>query len=175
MKNKFLQEKLSNKKTLEIDITSLLDILVILLVFLLKAYNPDESVLHVVENLSLPFSDSKKIREVYITVQVDRKNQIWMDNEKIGVIEKKTNHGRIEILYESLVKEKGRFRKEQEEKFIREGLELDTKVIDDKLKKMNIVLDRDIPYVVLKNIMYTSTLTGIDQFKFIVMGSSDGV
>ena len=127
MKNKFLKEKLSNKKKLEIDITSLLDILVILLVFLLKAYNPDESILHVVENLTLPFSDSKKIRELYITVQVDKNRQIWIDNEKIGVIGKDLKNGKIEILHASLMREKEKYRKEEEEKFSKEGLEVDEK------------------------------------------------
>ena len=55
-----------------------LDILVILLVFLLKAYNPDESVLQIVEDLTLPFSDSRKIREDSITIQLD-KNKTSLD------------------------------------------------------------------------------------------------
>ena len=116
MKSAYLKKKFSKKKKqLEIDITSLLDILVILLVFLIKAYNPDDATLRLVENLELPSSSSKKIRELSITIQVDKNRQIWVENKNIGVLDENSTDDKIEALYMSLKNEKSILQKKQRE------------------------------------------------------------
>lgn len=48
-----------NKGAPDIDITSLLDVLVILLVFLLKSYNASDLTLDLVDNVKLPSSNTR--------------------------------------------------------------------------------------------------------------------
>ena len=168
MQSQFLKDRANKKKNFDVDITPLLDILVILLIFLIKAYNPDESTLDVVENLNLPFSDSREIRQISVTVQVNKDRVIWVEGEKVGEILEKTGES-IPILLSVLKREKERLNKEnrvvatvEEEKVERE----------DKIKRVNIVLDKNLPYKILRKVMHTSTLAGFNRFKFIVIGAS---
>lgn len=68
-KRTFIKRK---RRESELDITSLLDILVILLVFLLKSYNSSELKVNVVDNLNLPSSESRELR-------------VHMSNQKIDL------------------------------------------------------------------------------------------
>ena len=168
VQSSFLKKRKLKKKNLEIDITSLLDILVILLVFLLRAYNPDESVLQIVENLTVPFSDSRKIREDSITVQLDKDRQIWVEDKKIGVVRDDRNP-RIDKLYTLLVSERKKREKDGEGRELASGGEAEK-----KMKRINIVLDEELPYLFLKKIMRTADSAGFDKFKFVVVGDGEG-
>ncbi|MGH1469517.1 MAG: hypothetical protein ACRBBP_11715, partial [Bdellovibrionales bacterium] len=55
----FKRKKKRNYEVEDIDITSLLDILVILLVFLLKSFNDSDLTLDLVNELALPYSMSR--------------------------------------------------------------------------------------------------------------------
>ena len=168
MQSSYLKKKRLKKKNLEIDITSLLDILVILLVFLLRAYNPDESVLQIVENLTLPFSDSRNIREESITIQLDKDKQIWVEKEKIGVV-KGNKNPKIDTLHEALIKERDRLEKVDVARDPASQLE-----VKKKIERVNIVLDQDLPYLFLKKVMFTANSAGFNKFKFVVMGNGGG-
>ena len=167
MQSRFLKKrKLSRKKALEIDITSLLDILVILLVFLLRTYNPDETTLSIVADLIVPTSDSKKVREDSVTVQVDKDRGIWVEDIEIGTLEPGSGD-RVEVLYGSLREHKERLMGEDRGPALTKEEESEHM---DALKRINIILDQDLPYEVLRKVMHTSSLAGFDRFKFIVMG-----
>ena len=165
MQSSFLKKRNLKKKNLEIDITSLLDILVILLVFLLRAYNPDESILKIAENITLPFSDSRKIREKSITVQLDKNRKIWVEDKKIGLVKGDKNQ-KIEKLYRILLKERKKVGSVEINRDPASELE-----IKKKTERINIVLDQGLPYLFLKKIMYTANLAGFNKFKFIVVGN----
>ena len=168
MQSSFLKKKRQKKKNLELDITSLLDILVILLVFLLRAYNPDESALQLVENLTLPFSESRKIREESITVQLDKNKNIWIEKEEIGTVRSGKNP-KIDSLYKALLDQRKKLEKEATERGI--ASETENKK---KIERINIVLDQELPYLFLKKIMYTANAAGFNKFKFVVIGSGGG-
>ena len=55
------QKRKNKREVLDVDITSLLDILVILLVFLLKSYNSSGVTLTIPEGIVLPDSKSQSI------------------------------------------------------------------------------------------------------------------
>ena len=81
---KSIRKRIKRKKMspVDIDITSLLDILVIMLVFLLKSYNSSGVVLNVPKNLKLPTSESQNINTYGVIVQVSP-TTIWVDNKVI--------------------------------------------------------------------------------------------
>ncbi len=134
---------------MELEITSLLDILVILLVFLLKSYNPSDYKLNLKENISLADSNRRNLGVHALTIQVDQKHQIWFENENLGTINtSETNH---QLLLSKL--------KEQAEK------------TEDKEKTLNLIFDKSIDYKNIKHIMHTAALSGHNQFKFIVQGN----
>ncbi|MBT7610843.1 MAG: hypothetical protein HN576_13865 [Bacteriovoracaceae bacterium] len=153
MLRKFKKE---NKEVLDLDITSLLDILVILLVFLLKSYNASDLKIDLVENMSLPNSRSTTLGNQSIIVQVNRNRKIFINNKLIGKY--KDGVDTIPILFSKLVNSK-----------IPSNIS-DKNIIKTKTKKINIVLDKSLPYKVLSRVMHTSALAGFPEFKFIVQG-----
>ena len=158
-------KRLSRKKPkeLEVDITSLLDILVILLVFLLKSYNPTDLKLDVVKNLTLPNSESKTLGHTATTVQVSAQKEFWIDNKKIGTLSI-TGTEKFDQLFNELVK-----RKEIQDK--KESMRTVASTKEQKKNnKINLVFDQSLPYEVIQKIMHTSSIAGYTEYKFIVQG-----
>ena len=140
------------KEDMELDITSLLDVLVILLVFLLKSYNASDLKLDLVKDLVVPSSDARKLGHHSIIVQVDSNKKLFVNKKKIGSI---TSGGEIQVLLAEL-------------KAIRESKKTPEEKKD---KRINLVFDQKLPYKVVKSVMHTSAIAGYTEFKFIVQGN----
>lgn len=152
-------------EAMEIDITSLLDILVILLVFLLKSYNSSGVVLNVPKGIELPTSTSSSLNTAAVIIQVSA-DKIYVDDRVIldtaNLPDKTYDEGgrRIVPLFNELVKKK-------------DEIKLLEKSSDQAKKfsgKINMVVDKKIKYSYLKKLMYTSATAGYKSFKFVVMG-----
>jgi biopolymer transport protein ExbD len=162
--------KKENKEVLELDITSLLDILVILLVFLLKSYNASDLTIDLAQQVTLPDSRSSVLGNQSIIVQVNRNRDIFINNKLVGTYIGKSE--RIAILYKELKDHKQLI--EAEISSTRKPANVTEKDIrtrkKDRLKKVNIVLDKSLPYSVLSKVMHTAASAGFPEFKFIVQG-----
>ncbi|MBK25821.1 MAG: hypothetical protein CME70_17610 [Halobacteriovorax sp.] len=158
------QSKVARKKEeMDVDITSLLDILVILLVFLLKSYNASDLKLEPAEKIELPSSKSQALGRHSVIIQVSSEKDIWIDNEKIGKLS--DNGDKIDILFDQLKK-----MKEKEEESLRSIASLEERKKKES-KQVNLVLDQSLPYQVVRRVMHTSALAGYPEFKFIVQGN----
>lgn len=154
-----------SSRVFEIDITSLLDILVILLVFLLKSYNSSGVTLDVPKDIKLPDSNSQTLNSAGVMIQVS-KDKLWVDSETILDSENPPKrlydqgNRRIIPLYDTLVK------KVEEIKTLR-------KQQPDVAKKFsgvaNLIVDKTIKYSYVKKIMYTCAAAGFKQYKFVVL------
>lgn len=160
------------KEDFEIDITSLLDILVILLVFLLKSYNPSDLKLDVVGKLELPASDARALGSTNVMVQIDKNFEVYINNDKIGQLSTSSPEN-VGFLYQELEK-----MKVVEDKKIDEIAAKNPGVLSDEdiqkrkeAKKINFVMHKELPYGVMRKVMHTATLAGFPQFKFIVKGN----
>ena len=176
-RNRSIRNRGKRKKigAVEIDITSLLDILVILLVFLLKSYNASDLKLEVAKNIELPTSKSSQLGNMAVIVQVSGEKDIWINNRKIGRYLASTNDEKIEILYSAL-EEEGK----KQDEVIKDLETTVSTTTSDKgalatrkanRKRVNIVMDQAVPYEVLRRVMHTSALAGFPEFKFIVQGN----
>ena len=149
MRKKNRREK---KEPLDLDITSLLDILVIMLVFLLKSFNASELELTPVKNLTIPNSASRSFGHRAIQIQVNRNKEVYINNQKVGVIS--SSAAELEFLKIKLT---------------------ELKKIDETDKKkndiINIILDEKLNYKIMEQVMHTSALAGFSQFKFVVQGN----
>lgn len=165
MRMKRFKKLKREKEPMEVDITSLLDILTILLVFLLQSYNASDLTLDVADKIELPKSNSQEYGHASVIVQVGKDYDLWINNHKIG--KASTGGDKIEILYDELLKEKEKEKKELEQSrtVASNGKEPEEK------KTINLVLDQSVPFEVLKKVMHTSTLAGYPEFKFIVQGN----
>ena len=101
----------NKRESFEIDITSLLDILVILLVFLLKSYNSSGVTVDIPKEISIPMSSTQDLNNAGVMIQVSQK-KIWVDSETILDLDENPKriydqgNKRIISLYDILVKKK---------------------------------------------------------------------
>lgn len=169
MRNRAIRKRTtrSKKEPLEVDITSLLDILVILLVFLLKSYSTSNIVIDVPKDIILPNSQSESPNSEGTIIQIS-KEKIWVDSNEIvdyknnPELKKIYDHGgRLVVpLYDELTK-------------IKESVELTNKQanLDKKFSGIvNLVVDKEIKYIEIKRILYTTAEAGFKSYKFVVLG-----
>ena len=151
---------------MNIEITSLLDILVILLAFLLNVYSGSNLELNLVEDLKLPPSESSLLGNKTVIIQVDRHREIWIDGRNIGGIYEWEDEERIAVLFEALAEKRKSIREEE----IARKIATESNIQEDTNRRINIVLDEELPYDVVHKVMHTSALAGFTKFKFIVQG-----
>lgn len=149
---KFLKRKKSFEIE-ELDITSLLDVLVILLVFLLQNMANSELSLDLVNDLSLPITESRGVSEPGFILQVNAEKEIYVNNKYIDSIRSPKVIPRK--LFKFLKDEKQRQLKNTTKE---EGL------------MINLVLDKSIDYKTIDFLLKSVASSGFTQFKFIVQG-----
>lgn len=171
-----LSKKIKNKRDLkepmDVDITSLLDILVILLVFLLQSYSASDLRVDLVENLSLPSSISQDLGEKTVLVQINREHKMWVNDKYIGKISAQNEI--IPELQEILNEKKKQKKAELEElKSRTPSSEIQKQALKKReanLKRINLILDEELQYSMMRKLMHTSAMAGFPEFKFIVRG-----
>ena len=174
LKSRFIRNrgKRRKKNVMDIDITSLLDIITILLVFLIRYYDSSSATLNVPSGVQLPNSITKNIITPGVVVQVSP-TTIWVDDvvvlnsAALNDMEEKNVYDmgkrRIVPLFNELVKKVDKFKEieksaEDAPKF--SGL-------------VNLIVDKSIKYTYLKKLMFTSAEAGFQKFKFIVRGENE--
>lgn len=161
------------KEPLDINITSLLDILVILLVFLIKSYNASGTLLSVAEGLEVPRSNSQSPHTTGVVVQISR-DKMWVDELVIYDFKDPSKYSRlydkskrlIVPLYNKLTQK----RKEIQ------ALEQSTNKATEFSGIINLILEKTYRYSFMKKVLNTCAMAGFKQYKFIVMrqgGDSD--
>lgn len=159
------QKRRERKGPMEIDITSLLDILVILLVFLLKSYNSSGVTVDIPKEIKLPMSDTQDLNNAGVMIQVSTK-KIWVDSETVLDLDNKPSkvydqgNRRIVPLYDVLVKKKdeiNNLNKQVPQATAFSGV-------------ANLIIDKTIKYSYVKKIMYTCAAAGFQKYKFVVLG-----
>ena len=127
---------------LQIEINSLLDVLIILLVFLLKSYNPESIKNNLVKDLVPPGINISKIAKKEISIQVNYKREIFFGKEKIGFLGDRK-------LYKKIV----------------------AKLKKKKDLKVNLYFDERISYGEIKDVMKILKKNDVRKIKLILVGS----
>ena len=127
-----------------VDITSLLDILIILLVFLLKSYNPNSFKTHIVSSLETPSLKSYTKGEEKVSIQVNNKRSVFINKMLLGSL----NDEKIEEKIKISLLNKGK----------------------EKFKDINIIVDKSVVYKELKIILAIVKDIGIKKMRFVVRG-----
>ena len=155
MKKKFQRKR--EREAVDVDITSLLDILTILLVFLLKSYNASDLKLDLTKGLEMADSDSKHMTRFAPVVQVSKEAKVFLNNKEIGRL---PASGEMAVLTEKLKEE--RTKTEKNNKVNKQQYNADL---------VNLVFDKEMDYQLVQRVMHDSALAGYSQFKFIVKGN----
>lgn len=152
--------------TFKIQITSMVDMFVILLVFLLKSYSTSPVNLTPNDKLTLPVSTSMKDPVEALKLVVSQ-NGIFVDDKKIVDVKQgdvdphdvdSTDTNFIRKLYEALDAEA---QKSKGIAKVNETMEFDGKVV--------MQADRALNYNLLRKVMYTSMMAGYSDVKIAVM------
>jgi biopolymer transport protein ExbD len=155
MKKRFQRRR--ERQEVDVDITSLLDILTILLVFLLKSYNASDLKLDLTKGLEMADSDSKVMTRYAPVVQVNKESKVFLNNKEIGRL---PASGEMILLTNKLKEE--RAKTEESNKIKKQQYNADL---------VNLVFDKEMDYQVVQRVMHNSALAGYSQFKFIVKGN----
>lgn len=150
MKKTFSGNVRRKKSFDEFDITSLLDILTILLFFLLQNYNAAELKLDVVGRLDVAESKMIMLGQEALIIQVDKDQNIYIKNEKLASLREPASYEKLE---ETLHVEKSKYT-----------------TISDEGYPINLVFDKNLDYGVIKKVMNSSASQGFTKFKLIVQG-----
>lgn len=161
------------RKELDLDINSLLDILVILLVFLLKSYSATELEIKMPKGLEIPNSKSRDYGNVAPVVKVTKTGAVYLGKEEIipDLSKAQAKNGLLAELYNRLLKIKNgqsSLNNDPGRSPAQEGV---IKKNDDKT--INLVLDKDLDYSIIRKIMHTSGSAGFGKFKFLVKGEDE--
>jgi biopolymer transport protein ExbD len=155
MKKKFSRKR--DRQEVDVDITSLLDILTILLVFLLKSYNASDLKLDLTKNLEMADSNAREMTKFAPVLQVNKEAKVFLNNKEIGRLPASGS------MFELTAALKAERAKTEE---INKG-----KLHPHKVELVNLVFDKDMDYNVVQRVMHDSALAGYSQFKFIVKGN----
>lgn len=142
-------------EAIDLDITSLLDILVILLVFLLLNYNASDLQLDLARKTNVADSESRKITHLAPVIQLNSESGLFLNNKEVGNLNSNESQS-LQNLTSKLQETKAGL--SAKDKDAQEGI------------LVNFVFDRDTNYEQIQKIMDTTARTGFTQFKFIVKG-----
>ena len=155
MKKRFSKKR--EKQEVDVDITSLLDILTILLVFLLMSYNASDLKLELENKLVMADSEAREMTKFAPVIQVNKESKVFLNNKEIGRL---PASGEMRALTSELKK-------------VREKTESDNamKTYKQNPDLVNLVFDKEMDYSIVQRVMHDSALAGYSQFKFIVKGN----
>lgn len=157
MKKRFHRRKKNNE--VDVDITSLLDILTILLVFLLQSYNSSDLKLELEKNVNLADSRAREITKFAPVVQVTKDSEVYLNNKSLGRL---PASGSMDELRTALKSQRDQTAKDNATKTARQK---------HNEELVNLVFDKDMNYEVVQRVMDDSAHAGYSQFKFIVKGN----
>ena len=148
-----------NNNSVKLNITSMMYMFTILMVFLMFSYSVEEVNINLIKGLSLPKSESQKAMKSSLTIQLSR-DMLQVDRRAVTRLRKGKFHSsqikegyQVRPLYRYLMKHKKRA----------------AKAADDKDK--NIVLfmaDKRVPFETVDQVLKTAGMAGFPNFRFTV-------
>jgi biopolymer transport protein ExbD len=152
MKPRDLHRGLDNNSVFRPQLTSLVDIMVILLFFLIQSFSVEGNLVTPSTDLELPVSTSKKPPQVYNSIHITRTNVIVNDL----VI---TTNDKIAASDDFLIKD-----------IFTLMQAIKSKSNDSATAgKLLIQADKEVPFAIVKKVMFSCSKAGFDDFKVLVI------
>lgn len=145
----------------ELNITSMLDMFTIILVFLLKQMDAEGQLITQAENLKLPGSTSQKTPEgVSLQVIVDR-NYVLVDNQQ--VVETEIVHKQDSLFVGGMIPIMEDMREKEKNAALARGEE------PEESGQVIVQLDKNLEYDIMYKVMATCGYTGFNKISFAVI------
>jgi biopolymer transport protein ExbD len=162
-------------KSFELLLTPLLDIFVIILVFLLKTYDTSIATFSLPGSIQLPVSESEKMIGEAVNVFISPEGLIIDKSQVMSFNQFIDEEGEVlgEPISDDDLSDGGRlilplFDELKLRRDAMEAINVEDTEDDEYQAIINLVSDKQIPYALLKKIMYTSTAAGYQTFKLAV-------
>lgn len=149
-------------KDFELDINSLLDILVILLVFLIKNYSVTQVSFNIPKDIKLPVSQSFSPTVDAIIIQMAKDRKVFIDDKLVVDLNSLVNHYEENGVITAVKNEL------ELKKAITQSLAQGVERMEKPKVIINLVMDSSLPYKFIRQLMNTSTVAGYKEFKFVV-------
>ena len=153
MKRKSLRRY--KKGEMHLEINSLLDILVILLVFLIKNFSATHVDLPIPKELIVPISKSFDQNQDSVTVSLTKNLDIYVNKRIVDRIDPSSSSRNINSLYNELLGERERI----QNNYKSTGFNISSVV--------NVVIDESVNYKHIRKILYTLKEAKFKEYKFI--------
>ena len=156
-------------------ITSMMDMMTIILVFLLKSYSTTDITVKPDANLMLPASSSVATPSMAVQVLI-AKNRILVDGDEVMLLDYDQTTGTIQIPDSALDPSELSY-------VLPLGTILDT--VRDELEGQHqntqtefggeilLQIDRDVPFDVVQRVLYTAGMEQFGEFQFVVIKTSE--
>jgi biopolymer transport protein ExbD len=149
------------KKNDGLNITSMMDMMTIVLVFLLKSFDAEGNLLTQADNLRLPLSVSRKqVKEIALTVIVDNDN-VLVDGTTVA------NTSDVAAQDSLLIAPMLDLMKEKREAEVKALLAKGT--VEEESGRVIVQLDKNIPYDIMYKVMATCGFSGYGNVGFAVI------
>lgn len=152
MKPRDLHKGLEKNGVFRPQLTSLVDIMVILLFFLIQSFSIEGNLVTPSSDLELPLSSAKNAPQPFCSVHITKNNVLVDDmivttNDKIAESKDFMIPGLFKLMKIQKAKSKDSL----------------------SAKKLLVQADKEIPFAIVKKVMYTCSKAGFEDFKVLVI------
>jgi biopolymer transport protein ExbD len=168
MARKKRKEREAEGEIKELNITAMMDIMTIILVFLIKSYTASSVTMTASEDIRPPLSSTRLTPKDTIAITVTPKHIMVGDKVK-ATLEKNMQPSKDEMQGKLILPVDAALKKEVEKlKYIAER-----NPSAPFMHEVSIIGDRRIPYEVLSSVLYTAGQNELENFRFVVISKGD--
>lgn len=157
-----------------LNITSMMDMLTIILVFLLKSFSTDEIAVRPSTDLEIPVSSAAKAPKVAVNLVVSRR-EILVDGVPVVTLENTLDSRGLESVRIPAAAKMGLlvsdlFRVLDDKAQVARGADAHTDAEDRDFRgQVLLQCDRRVPFSLLREVMHTAGQAKFDEFRFVVI------
>ncbi len=168
MARKKRKEREAEGEIKELNITAMMDIMTIILVFLIKSYTASSVTMTASEDIRPPLSSTRLTPKDTIAITVTPRHIMVGDKVK-ATLEKNMQPSKDEMQGKLILPVDAALKKEVEKlKYIAER-----NPSAPFMHEVSIIGDRRIPYEVLSSVLYTAGQNELENFRFVVISKGD--
>ncbi len=159
-----------------LQLTSMMDVLIIIVIFLLKSYGLSIMQVPQEDKMTLPISKSTELFGEGIILMI-AKDQIMIDSEPVVQFKGDWNEAKFELPEESMANELGGRilpvydvlkRKKEEFDTLASRSENPAEAMKKWTGELLVQADKDVPYDIIRRVMFTAGVAGYKQFRLTV-------
>lgn len=153
-----------------LNITSMMDMMTIILTFLLKSVGAEPIPINQNDDLRLPFSTSELTPEDMLVISITRRNVMVEDEVVVNVVDGRIDEQQLQSESSDVIP---RLQQEVEER-LQQQEEWSRQLGREYERTVTIVSDGRAPYRIITQVMMSAGAGGVENFKFAILQREQG-